>query len=112
MSCNLEIENTGSRPAYLALGSTSTALFVAGSECRLRDASLGSDRWSADQFGAIRLESKIPLIAKLQFEQVPGGAASGALRLVVAVVPGTGPQAFFGPNPEWQTPTFKDIPFR
>jgi hypothetical protein len=112
VSCDLQIENTGSRPAYLALGSTSTALFVAGSECRLRGASLGSRRWNADQFGAIRLESKIPLIAKLQFEQVPEGVASGALRLVIAVVPGTGPQAFFGPNPEWQTPTFKDIPFR
>jgi hypothetical protein len=112
VSCDLLIENTSTRPAYLALGSTSTAFFAGGSECRLRDASLGSRRWSADQFGAIRLESGIPLLAKLQFGQVPDDATSGALRLVVAVVPGTGPQAFLGPNPEWQSPTFKNIQFR
>jgi hypothetical protein len=112
LDCELLLDNTNEKPASLALMNEATSVFANGTERPLREATLGSQRWSAHQFGAIRVESGIPLVAQLRFSDVPETSHAGALRFVVAVVQSTGPQAFFGPNPEWQSVVFKDVNFQ
>jgi hypothetical protein len=112
LSCRLLLTNTGSAAANVALGDRSTFAYDEhGNEYRLQRATLGSKKWSAAQFGAIRLEPGIPVAAKFQFDGLPESARRGPLRLVLAVVPIAGPQAFLGPNPRWQSIVFEDVPF-
>ena len=113
LTCSLEIENTSSESTNLALMSASTVIFVDGLECRLQDATLGSRRWSANAYGAIRIEAGIPLVAKLQFRNVPSSGTVGALRFVVAVVQNSEPLAvWYGPKPNWQSLLFKGVTLR
>jgi hypothetical protein len=112
LSCRLLLTNSGSAGANIALGDRSTFVYdERGNEFQLEGATLGSQRWSAEQFGAIWLEPSIPVAANFQFRGVPESAQRGTLRLVLAVVQVAGPPAFFGPNPEWRSIVFDDVPF-
>lgn len=112
LSCRMLFKNTGSAAANMALDNRSSFAYDEhGDEYYLEQAVLGSREWSARQFGAIRLEPGIVVAAKFRFGGVPDSARRGPLRLVLAVVEVAGPQAFLGPNPQWQAVVFKDVPF-
>lgn len=113
LACSLRIENTGSSKANLALQyGSSFAYDEQGSEFHLEQATVGSRGWSGDQFGAVTFEPNLPVKAHLVFKAVPDAAHHGSLQLVLAVVATGGPQAFFGPNPQWRSVIFRSIPFK
>ncbi len=109
LTCSLQVENTSSGPANLALNSRGTVIIVDGSECRLQDARLGSRPWNSHWFGGNRLEAGVPLLAELQFKSVPSASTSGILRIFVAVLQGSGVRTS---DPGWQSVMFKEITLR
>jgi hypothetical protein len=111
MACSFLVEDTSSHPVYLALGLRDTAVFVEGVECQISEGFLGSKPWTGEQFGAMRLEPQLPLEAVIRFGRVPSSASQGTVRLTLALMQGTGPQAFFGPNPQWQNVMFRNVSF-
>jgi len=110
LTCSLQVENTSSEPANLALNSRGSAIIVDGSECRLQEARLGSRPWNAHWFGGNRLEAGVPLLAELQFKNVPSAGTSGTLRIFVAGFR-EGSRVHTS-EPEWQSVMFKAIPLR
>lgn len=113
LSCGFLVENTGSNSANLALSFGSTFAYdEQGAEYGLEQAAVGSRSWSADQFGAVAFEPNLAVRAKLVFRSIPDRAQRGSLRIVLAVVATGGPQAFFGPNPQWRSLIFRAVPFK
>jgi hypothetical protein len=113
LSCDFLVENTGSNAANLALSFGSTFAYdEQGAEYGLEQAAVGSRSWSADQFGAVAFEPNLAVRAKLVFRSIPDRAQRGSLRIVLAVVATGGPQAFFGPNPQWRSLIFRAVPFK
>ena len=107
LTCDLLIENTDAKPAYLALVQAATVAFADGGECRLRGATLGGQRWSEPA----TFESGIPLLAQLYFGSVPTEADSGTLKFTAMVLPKLGRQTRSGPSWDAQSILFRSINF-
>lgn len=112
LACGLLFKNTGTAAAYIAIDNRSSFAYdESGGEYKLEEATLGSRRWSAGQFGAIGLEPGIPVAARFEFTAVPQSVHRGHLRLVLAVLPTGNSTRVWGMQVDWNSLVLDGVPF-